>query len=172
MSDPQTLGTNLIAHAPDAIILADCDGVIRLWNGAAEAMFGYETAEAIGQTLDLIVPEPYRVAHWAGFSHAVEQGRFARNDVLLTSRAVTKDGRIITVEFAASIVRIPSGQVQGIMAIGRDVTERRVREQSQLERIASLERQVAALAVSTAGAGEGESRRNRIAPTAASEPTT
>jgi PAS domain S-box-containing protein len=71
MSDTQTLGTNLIAHAPDAIILADCDGVIRLWNRAAEAMFGYGAAEAIGQTLDLIVPEPYRVAHWAGFSRAV-----------------------------------------------------------------------------------------------------
>ena len=50
MSDTQTLGTNLIAHAPDAIILADCDGVIRLWNRAAEAMFGYGAAEAIGQT--------------------------------------------------------------------------------------------------------------------------
>ena len=91
MSDTQTLGTNLVAHAPDAIILADCDGVIRLWNRAAEAMFGYGAAEAIGQTLDLIVPEPYRVAHWAGFSRAVEQGRFAKNEVLLTSRALTKD---------------------------------------------------------------------------------
>jgi PAS domain S-box-containing protein len=172
MSDTQTLGTNLIAHAPDAIILADCDGVIRLWNRAAEAMFGYGAAEAIGQTLDLIVPEPYRVAHWAGFSRAVEQGRFAKNEVLLTSRALTKDGRIITVEFAAAIVRNPSGEVQGIIAIGRDATERRVREQAQLERIASLERQVTALAVSTAGAGEGESRRDRVAPAGASEPTT
>jgi PAS domain S-box-containing protein len=72
--------------------------VIRLWNLAAETMFGHGATEAIGQTLDLIVPEPHRVAHWAGFSHAVKQGRFAKNDVLLTSRALTKDGRIIAAE--------------------------------------------------------------------------
>jgi PAS domain S-box-containing protein len=107
VSDTQALGTDLIAHAPDAIIFADCAGVIRLWNRAAEAMFGHGAAEAIGQTLDLIVPEPYRVAHWAGFSRAVERGRFARSDVLLTSRALTKDGRIIMVELAAAIVRSP-----------------------------------------------------------------
>ena len=128
MSGVQTLGIDLIAHAPDAIILADCAGVIRLWNPAAEVMFGHGAAEAIGQTLDLIVPEAYRAAHWAGFSHAIEQGRFARDDALLTSRALTKDGRIIAVELSAAIVRSPSGQVRGIMAIGRDVTERRVRQ--------------------------------------------
>ncbi len=105
VSDSQTFDTGeLIAHAPDAIIFADCAGVIRLWNRAAETMFGHGAAEAIGQTLDLIVPKPYRVAHWAGFSHAVTQGRFAKDDALLTSRALTKDGRIITVELSAAIV--------------------------------------------------------------------
>ena len=155
MSDAQTLGIDLIAHAPDAVVLADCAGVIRLWNRMAEAMFGHGAAEAIGQTLDLIVPEPYRVAHWAGFSHAIEQGRFAGDDVLLTSRALTKDGRTIAVELSAAIVRSPAGQVRGIMAIGRDVTERRKREQAQLERIASLERQVATLTVAIRDAEEG-----------------
>ena len=155
MSSTQTLGTELIAHAPDVIILADCAGVIRLWNRAAEVMFGHMAAEAIGQTLDLIVPEPYRAAHWAGFSRAVKQGRFAKDDILLTSRAVAKDGRIIMVEFSAAIVRSPSGQVRGIMAIGRDVTERRAREQAQHERITSLERQVAAFEEGIAGPEEG-----------------
>ena len=156
MSDSQTFDTEgLIAHAPDAIIFADSAGVIRLWNRAAETMFGHGAAEAIGQTLDLIVPEPYRVAHWAGFSRAVTQGRFAKDDVLLTSRALTKDGRIVAVELSAAIVRSPSGQVRGIMAIGRDITERRAREQVQHERIASLERQVAALAEGIASAAEG-----------------
>ena len=133
MSDSQTLDTEeLIAHAPDAIIFADGAEVIRLWNRAAETMFGHGAAEAIGQTLDLIVPEPYRVAHWAAFSHAVTQGRFAKDDALLTSRALTKDGRIIAVELSAGIVRSPSGQVRGIMAIGRDVTERRTRRADQV----------------------------------------
>jgi PAS domain S-box-containing protein len=145
MTDQQTLNTEeLIARAPDAIIFADCAGVIRLWNRAAETMFGHGATEAIGQTLDLIVPEPYRVAHWAGFSHAVKQGRFAKDDALLTSRALTKDGRIISVELSAAIVRSPSGPVRGIMTIVRDVTERCAGEQAQHERIASLERQLAA----------------------------
>jgi PAS domain S-box-containing protein len=133
MSDSQTFDTEeLIAHAPDALIFADCAGVIRLWNRAAETMLGHGAAEAIGQTLDLIVPEPYRVAHWAGFSHAVTQGRFAKDDALLTSRALTKDGRIIAVELSAGIVRSPSGQVRGIIAIGRNVTERRARVPARL----------------------------------------
>lgn len=153
------LETALIAYAPDAIIFADCAGVIRLWNRGAEALFGYSAEEAVGHTLDLIVPEPYRTAHWAGFSHAVQQGRFAKDDALLTSRALTKDGRTIAVELSAAILWSPSDQVRGIMAIGRDVTERCAREQAQHERIASLEQQVAALTQSIPRAGEGTTRQ-------------
>ena len=150
-----TLATALITHAPDAIIFADCAGVIRLWNPGAEALFGHRAAEAVGHTLDLIVPEPYRPAHWAGFSRAVQQGRFAQNDVLLTSRALTKNGRSIAGELAAALIWSPAGQVRGIMAIGRDVTARRAREQAQQERMARLERQVAALTEALARGGEG-----------------
>lgn len=135
----------LIAHAPDAIIFADCTGEIRLWNRGAETLFGYDAGEAVGHTLDLIVPEPSRTAHWAGFSRAVQRGHFAKDDVLLTSRALTKDGRVIVVELSAAIIRSPAGEVAGIMAIGRDITARRAREQADREHIARLERQVAAL---------------------------
>ena len=150
-----TLETALIAHAPDAIIFADCAGVIRLWNPGAEALFGHRAAEAIGHTLDLIVPEPYRPAHWAGFSRAVQQGRFAQDDVLLTSRALTQDGSIIAVELAAALIWSPAGQVRGIMAIARDVTERHARDEAQHEHIANLEREVAALTEGIARAGKG-----------------
>ena len=150
-----TLETALIAHAPDAIIFADRAGVIRLWNCGAEALFGYSAADAIGYTLDLIVPEPMRAAHWAGFHRAVQQGRFTKDDVLQTSRALTKDGRTIAVELSAAMIRDHTGDIVGIMAIGRDVTARRAREQAQHERIASLERQVAALTEGIARAGEG-----------------
>ena len=112
-------------------------------------------AEAVGHTLDLIVPEPYRPAHWAGFARAIQQGRFAKDDVLLTSRALTKDGHIIAVELSSAIIWSPAGHVRGIMALGRDVTERRIREQAQQERIASLERQVAALTATLARVGAG-----------------
>src|SRR5256885_17246595 len=96
-----TPATALIAHAPDAIIFADSAGVIRLWNHAAEALFGYSAAEAVGQTLDLIVPESLRAAHWAGFRRAVQQGRFTNDTAVQTSRAGTQGGRPIAVEFAA-----------------------------------------------------------------------
>ena len=150
------LETALIAYAPDAIIFADCAGVIRLWNQGAEALFGHSAEEAVGHTLDLIVPKPYRTAHWAGFSRAVQQGRFMKDTVLQTSRALTKDSRTIFVELAAAIIWSPSGQVRGIMAIGRDVTERHAREQAQREHIARLEGQVTALNQRSARAGEDD----------------
>jgi PAS domain S-box-containing protein len=148
----------LIAHAPDAIVFADSSGVIRLWNHGAETLFGYSAREAVGNTLDLIVPEPYRTAHWAGFSGAVQRGHFAKDDVLLTSRALRKDGSVIVVELSAAIIRSIAGHVTGIMAIGRDVTTRRAQEQADHERIAHLERQVAALTEAMARTREGDSR--------------
>ena len=146
----------LIAHAPDAIIFADRTGVIRLWNRGAETLFGYNAGEAVGHTLDLIVPEPYLPAHWAGFSRAVRRGHFAKDEVLLTSRALTKDGRVIVVELSSAIIRSHDDQVTGIMAIGRDITARRVREQADHERIVWLERQVVALGEAIARAGEDD----------------
>ena len=127
MSEP--LEAILIRDAPDAILFADRDGIIRLWNRGAEALLGYSAAEAIGQSLNLIVPESSREAHWAGFSRAVEQGRFASDAMLQTSRALTKDGNTLTVELSAAIVRDETGAVQGILAIGRDVTKRSVRRE-------------------------------------------
>ena len=112
-------------------------------------------AEAVGHTLALIVPEPSRTAHWTGFSRAVQQGRCAKDDVVLTSRALTKDGSIITVELAAASIWSPSGQVRGLLAMGRDVTARRAREQAQRERIVSVAQQVAAFTQGIARAGEG-----------------
>jgi PAS domain S-box-containing protein len=154
-----TLEAALIAHAPDAILFVDCTGVIRLWNWRAETLFGYSAEEAVGHTLDLIVPEPMRAAHWAGFSRAVQQGHFTKDTVLQTSWALTKDGRRIAVELSAAIIRSTSGQVQGIMAIGRNVTERRAHEQAQQERLARLERQVTALTQGSARGGDGSKAR-------------
>jgi PAS domain S-box-containing protein len=154
-----TLEAALIAHAPDAVLFVDCTGVIRLWNCSAETLFGYSAAEAVGHTLDLIVPEPMRAAHWVGFYRAVQQGHFTKDTVLQTSRALTKDGRLIAVELSAAIIRSTSGQVRGITAIGPDVTERRAHEQAQQERLASLERQVTALTHESAKVSDGSKVR-------------
>ena len=123
-AEAQTLSQRLIEAAPDAIIFADCRGVICLWNLSAETLFGYTAEEAVGNTLDLIVPEPFRDAHWAGFHRAIERRGFAKDESLLTSRAMTKDGRTIYVELSAAIICNDEEQPIGIMAIGRDVTER------------------------------------------------
>jgi len=85
-----TLETALIAYAPDAIILTDCAGIIRLWNLGAEAPFGHSAAEAVGHTLNLSVPQPSRTAHWAGFARAVQPGRFTKDARLQTSSTLTK----------------------------------------------------------------------------------
>lgn len=119
-----SLEAMLVQYAPDAIVFADCDGIIRVWNRGAETLFGYTAAEAIGRSLDLIVPEPFRAAHWAGFSRAIRQGRFKSDVMLQTSRALAKDGRTMVVELSAAIIGNESGKVQGIMAIGRDVSQR------------------------------------------------
>lgn len=124
---PQTIAlqATLIEHAPDAIVFADCEGTIRLWNARAGELFGHSAAEAIGQSLDLIVPESFRAAHWAGFSRAVQRGRFKNDALLQTSRALTRGGGTVMVELSAAIVRNESGEVRGIMAIARNVAERR-----------------------------------------------
>lgn len=124
MQKSDSLEAILVQHAPDAILFADCDGIIRLWNHGAEALFGYTAAEAIGRNLDLIVPESFRAMHWAGFSRAVQRGRFAKDAMLQTSPALAKDGSTVTIELSAAIVRDESGRVRGIMAIGRSVAER------------------------------------------------
>ena len=101
-----------------------------------------------------------RPAHWAGFSRAVQQSRFTKDAALQTSHALTKDGRTSVVELAAATIWSPSGQVRGIMAIGRDVTEHRARELVQREHIARLEQQVAARSQRSAKAGEGGNASN------------
>jgi PAS domain S-box-containing protein len=126
-AEVQDLPQRLIEATPDAIIFADCSGAICLWNPSAEILFGYTAEEAVGNTLDLIVPEPFRAAHWAGFHRAIERRGFANDESLLTSRTTTKDGRTIYVELSAAIICNDADQPIGIMAIGRDVTERHKR---------------------------------------------
>ena len=128
---PEPLGTApagwaeaIVAEAPEAVIAVDRDGVIRLWNRGAEALFGYTAAEALGQGLDLIVPERFRAAHWSGFRRALESGRTSGGDRVRTTRSLHRDGRRLYVELSFGLLRDPSGAVAGAFAIGRDGTER------------------------------------------------
>jgi PAS domain S-box-containing protein len=129
----------IVDGAPDAIVFADRDGVIRLWNAGAEAMFGYGVDEAVGQTLDLIIPERLRARHWTGFNNTMASGvtRYARQ--VLAVPAIRKDGTSISVEFTVALLHEPSGALVGITAIIRDVTARWEEERALKKRLAALE---------------------------------
>jgi PAS domain S-box-containing protein len=129
----------IVEDASDVIIFADREGVIRLWNAGAQAVFGYRPEEAIGQTLDLIVPEHLRQRHWEGFHRVMATGVTRYGRELLAVPAIGKDGERISVEFSIVMLRDAAGEPLGIAAILRDVT-RRWQEQRQLrKRLAALE---------------------------------
>ncbi len=114
----------LFEQAPDALIFADVEGTIRLWNANAEALFGYARSEAIGQSLDLIIPERFRAAHWRGFERAITAKETRYHGRVLTTRAAHKDGRKLYVELGFALPRNAAGELIGVLASARDGTER------------------------------------------------
>ena len=135
---PENLLGALVADADDAVIVADAEGAIRFWNRAAERMFGHARDEAIGQSLDLIIPERLRTAHWDGWRRVVETGRSRYGDGdLLSVPAIRKDGERISVEFTIVPLNDETGRIVGMAALMRDVTKR-------FEEMKTLRRQLAA----------------------------
>lgn len=132
----------LVEEAQDAIIVADRQGVIQLWNAGAEAVFGYPARDAIGQTLDLIIPERLRERHWEGFRRAMATGVVRYGRELLSVPAVRADGARISVEFSIVLLRDDRGELLGVGAILRDVTERWNEQKRLRERLAELEARV------------------------------
>jgi PAS domain S-box-containing protein len=147
MGEPTTaqLAAEIVEQAGDAIIFAGKDGVIRLWNAAAERIFGYTADEAVGQRLDLIIPERLRERHWTGWNHAMETGqtRYTGAD-LLAVPGQRKDGSRVSLEFSIALLKDDSGAIVGVGAVLRDVTERFQRDRELHARLAELEKQVAA----------------------------
>ena len=114
-----------ILSGPDAIVAAGTDGVITFWNSGAERIFGHAAAEAIGRSLDLIIPERLRDRHWAGWQQVIATGqsRYGAAD-LLSVPGVRRDGTTVSVEFTIHPVHDASGQLLGLAATMRDVTQR------------------------------------------------
>lgn len=115
---------SLIEHLPVSVIVADREGRITVWNHASEALFGFSAAEAVGQSLDLIVPERLRKTHWEGFDRSLASGSTKYAGQVMVTRAIHKDGRKLYVEFSFGMVKDASGAVTAVMAVGRDGTER------------------------------------------------
>lgn len=129
----------IIEGAQDAIIFADKEGIIRLWNSGAEAIFGYSAEEAIGETLDLIVPEKLREKHWEGYRKVMDTGVTKYGSDILAVPALKKDDSRISVEFTIVLLKNDSGKPIGTAAIMRDVTERWQKEKELKKRLAELE---------------------------------
>jgi PAS domain S-box-containing protein len=129
----------LVAAAGDAIILADTAGTIRLWNPAAERIFGFSPSEVLGSSLDLIIPERLRARHWAGYREVMRTGQTRYGADVLRVPAIRKDGIRISIAFTVALLRAPDGQVSGIAAFVRDETARWEEEQQMRRRLAELE---------------------------------
>ena len=123
MERSSLLAESILDQMADAVIYADNTGTIRRWNRAAAALFGYEVAEALGEPLDLIIPEHLRAAHWRGFEAAMTHGVMKLQGRPTLTRAQHQTGRKLYVEMSFGLVR-EGGVLQGAVAVARDVTER------------------------------------------------
>jgi len=125
VDNASSLAESILASMADAVIYADAAGTIRRWNRAAADLFGYSPAEALGQSLDLIVPEHLRAAHWRGFEAAMTSGALKLSGRPTLTRAMHRTGRKLYVELTFALVAADAGgAARGAVAVARDVTER------------------------------------------------
>jgi PAS domain S-box-containing protein len=129
----------IIDGTPDAVIFADREGIIELWNAGAEAIFGYSSDEALGQSLDIIIPERLRQRHWLGYRTVMSTSVTRYGRELLTVPARRRDGMLISVEFSMVLLRNSAAEIVGSAAIVRDVTARWQQEKALKERLAKFE---------------------------------
>ena len=121
--DP-ALARSILDQIADAVIYADAAGTIVLWNGAAAALFGWNAEEAVGQSLDLIIPEHLQKAHWLAFEAALTSSVMRLEGRPTLTRAKHRSGRKLYVEMTFALVKHAGGAARGAVAVARDVTER------------------------------------------------
>ena len=121
----RALAEAILSANSDAIIAADKEGVIVFWNPGAERIFGYASTDAIGRSLDIIIPARLRKRHWDGYHRVMKSGksRYGHGDILAVP-GIKKDGNQISIEFTITPMRDEADQLVGLIAILRDVTKR------------------------------------------------
>lgn len=140
---PSGLESLLVAQLSEAAIFADRDGVIRLWNDSAVAIFGFSREEALGRSLDLIIPERLRPAHWQGYHRAIARGATQHGRRSAITRALTGTGETIYVDMSFAVICDSHGGALGSLAIAREATERYRQDKALRERLATLEQAAA-----------------------------
>jgi PAS domain S-box-containing protein len=153
---PDDLPRRILDGSPDAVLVSDRAGVIRGWNGAATRLFGFAAAEALGASMDLIVPERLRGRHWGGWEQVMASGvtRYGAGQ-LLAVPALHQDGRQLSVEFSIQLLEDGAGRIEWVVAVFRDVTERFQRDKALKLRVKELEAKAAGPGRSRAG-GDGQ----------------
>jgi len=137
--DLTSLSSKILTLAPDAIMFADREGIIRLWNHGAERIFGCSSEQAIGQSLDLIIPEKLRERHWEGYNKTMVTGETRYGTEMLAVPAMHQDGSRMSTEFSIVMLKDDDGKPLGVAAIMRDITERRQQEKELRDRLAEFE---------------------------------
>tara|TARA_R110002072_G_scaffold36301_4_gene107022 strand:- start:8088 stop:8525 length:438 start_codon:yes stop_codon:yes gene_type:complete len=130
----------LIEQNPDAIIHSDLSGTIRTWNEAAVRIFGFSKEQALGANLDIIIPEPFRKAHWDGFERAVAEGKTKYVGQSLPTKALKDGGETFYVELSFSIVVDAGGEAMGVLSTARDITERFLKERENRKLLSELQK--------------------------------
>lgn len=136
--DPRIIGPALIDQSPDAVLCSDRDGIVRLWNRGAERLFGFTGSEALGASLDIIIPKRLRARHWLGYRQVMATGLSSYGDKLLAVPALHRDGTERSVEFSMVLLRDAANCVAGVVSIMRDVSERFQREKALRAELAAL----------------------------------
>ena len=127
----------ILASMQEAVIYADLNGVIQHWNRGAEAVFGFKSDEVIGKSVDIIIPEKLRAAHWAGFNKAVAHGDILSAPGARITRGLKKDGEQLYVEMSFAMVRNQGGEMIGSIAVARDATARYLAERAARQQAAA-----------------------------------
>ncbi len=141
----------LVAAISDAVMVCDASGLITLWNPASERMFGFSEAEALGKSLDMIIPERQQQRHWDGYHQTMKTGVTKYGNDLLKVPAVHKDGRTLSIAFTVSLLHAPDGSVSGIAAVVRDETARFKEERELRKRLNEAEARLAGLSTPAQG---------------------
>jgi PAS domain S-box-containing protein len=128
----------------EAVVITDAAGAIVVWNAGAERIFGFTEADALGQSLDIIIPERQRGRHWEGYAKTMSTGQTRYGSSLLRVPALHKDGRTLSIAFTVALVTGPDGAVDGIAAVIRDETSRFQEDRVLRKRLAELEAKLAA----------------------------
>ncbi len=129
----------LVEQSPDAMIFADLKGIVGVWNLAAVRIFGFSKDEAVGASLDIIIPESLQAAHWRGYERALAEGKTKYIGQSLPTKAVRADGSTIYVELGFSVIVDSNGLVLGSLANAREITAKYKQERANRKRMQELE---------------------------------